>query len=298
MRFLFVDRILSLEPGGKTLGIKHVTPDDYYLTQDTATARRCFIPTLVGETVGQLAAWNAMVSCDFTKRPVAGLADFARLHRPVYVGETLILSSELTKVDEAMVQYTAEARVGDALVFELSALGPMLPMEDFIDHALVQQQFEELNRPGELCDAFLSDPLEEASFSIDPRVTALVHFDRVLTHEPGVSITAEKRITRAAAYFPDHFPKKPVLPMTILLECIMNLGRAFTHEAGFDAVYHVREMRRIKMNDFVAPGDNLTTQMTVKSHKDGVLVLLCRVSRFEKRVCLLELVMSVEGANL
>jgi 3-hydroxymyristoyl/3-hydroxydecanoyl-(acyl carrier protein) dehydratase len=290
MSFLFVDRITLLEPGVKTLGIKHVTPNDYYLVADK-TNRRCFVPALVGETVGQLAAWNVMVSCDFTKRPVAGIAEFARLHRPVYVGETLRLSSVLKNLDDSMVQYTAEAHVGNEMVFELSALGPLLPMEDFIDKDTVRAQFDALHHPGDIPET-LPFSESDADTQINPCVTSLVQFDKVLEHTPGVLISAEKHITRAAPYFQDHFPKKPVLPMTILLECIMNLGRTFTNEAGFDKPYSVQEMRRIKMNDFVIPGDVLTTDLSIKSHKEGVLVLKCRVSRLEKRVCLLELVMS------
>lgn len=286
MRFLFVDRITSFEPGGKTEGIKYVTADDYYLVPDE-TNRRCFLPALVGETVGQLAAWNVMVSCDFTKRPVAGIVERARLHRPVYVGETLLLSSTLKKLDDTMVQYVAEAHVGDDIVFELSALGPLLPMDDFIDLDVVRAQFNALNQPKEQPETTRTSTLLP-----DPHILSLVQFDKILVHEPGVILSAEKHITQTAPYFQDHFPKKPVLPMTILLECVMNLGRKFTAEAGFDKPYIVQEMRRIKMNDFVVPGDILTTDLSVKSHEDGVLVLKCRVNRFEKRVCLLELVMS------
>lgn len=292
MHFLFVDAITSFELGGKTEGIKHVTPDDYYLLSDEA-GRRYFVPTLVGETVGQLAAWNVMASCDFTKRPVAGIAERARLHRPVYVGETLLLSSELKKLDDTMVQYVARAHVGDDVVFELSALGPLLPMDDFIEQSVVRAQFDALNQPSEVpLSDYASSPLDESNVPSNPRVAALVQFDRIISHTPGESICAEKRITRAAPYFADHFPKKPVLPMTILLECIMNLGRKFTKAAGFEKPYHVQEMRRIKMNDFVLPGNILTTELSIKSHEAGVLVLKCRVSRAEKRVCILELVMS------
>jgi 3-hydroxymyristoyl/3-hydroxydecanoyl-(acyl carrier protein) dehydratase len=292
MHFLFVDCITSFELGGKTQGIKHVTPDDYYLLSD-ASMRRYFVPALVGETVGQLAAWNVMANCDFTKRPVAGIAERARLHRPVYVGETLLLSSDLKKLDDTMVQYIAEAYVGDEVVFELSALGPLLPMEDFIDRDVVRAQFDALNQPSEIpASSYASKPLLESNIPANPRVDALVQFDSILSHTPGESIRAEKRITRAAPYFQDHFPRKPVLPMTILLECVMNLGRKFTREAGFEKTYDVQEMRRIKMNDFVLPGNIVKADLSIKSHKDGVLVLKCRVSRFEKRVCVLELVMS------
>ena len=292
MRFLFVDRILALTPGGVTQGIKHVTPDDYYLCLDEQN-RRCFVPSLVGETVGQLAAWNVMLSNNFTKRPVAGIAECATLHRPVYVGETLQIETTLDALDDSAVQYHGTARVGDEVVFELTgALGPLLPMEDFIDASVVRAQFDELNRPGELLDEhILRAPLLESTIDQLHHVNSHVQFDRVLEHEPGVQMTAEKCITRAAPYFPDHFPSKPVLPMTILLECVMNLGQHFVEQSAFDKAYRVQYMRRIKMSDFVAPGAVLTAILKFKSQKDGELVLTCRVNSFGKRVCLLELVM-------
>jgi 3-hydroxymyristoyl/3-hydroxydecanoyl-(acyl carrier protein) dehydratase len=296
MRFLFVDRILALTPGGVTQGIKHVTPDDYYLCLDEQN-RRYFVPSLVGETVGQLAAWNVMLSNDFTKRPVAGIAECATLHRPVYVGETLQLETTLDALDDSAVQYHGTARVGDEVVFELTgALGPLLPMEDFIDADVVRAQFDELNRPGELLEEHaLRAPLLESTIDKLHHVNGCVQFDRVLEHDPGVQMTVEKCITRAAPYFPDHFPNKPVLPMTILLECVMNLGRHFVAQSVFDKAYRVQYMRRIKMNDFVAPGSVLTAILKLKFQKDDKLVLTCRVNSFGKRVCLLELVMIEVG---
>lgn len=298
MRFLFVDRILALTPGGVTRGIKHVTPDDYYLCLDEQS-RRYFVPALVGETVGQLAAWNVMLSNDFTKRPVAGIAARATLHRPVYVGETLQLETHVDSLDEQAVQYHGTARVGDEVVFELTgALGPLLPMDDFIDTDLVRVQFDELNQLGECSgENSLRTPLFESAADKLHHVNTLVQFDRILEHEPGVQITAEKCITRAAPYFPDHFPKKPVLPMTMLLECVMNLGRRFVEQSAFDRAYRVQCMRRIKMNDFVAPGSVLTAVLKLKAQKDAELVLTCRVNNFAKRVCLLELVMVEVGAK-
>lgn len=295
MRFLFVDSITHLIPGSKTLGMKHVTPQDDYLIPDVSSGKLCFVPALVGETVGQLAAWNAMVSCDFKKRPVAGIAERAVLHRPVYVGETLSLHSEIQKLDESMIQYVGEARVGDELVFELSALGPMLPMTDFIDESLVRHQFESIDSSGGIQKPRLPDSAADITYAHPESVAKLVHFDRVMTHEEGVSITAEKYIAPDAPYFHDHFPRKPVLPMTILLECIMNLADTFVRAAHVDNTYIVQEMRRIKMNDFVLPGDILTTELSLKSHQHNQLVLKCRVSRSGKRVCLLEVLMVPRG---
>lgn len=297
MRFLFVDRILQLSPGEIVRGIKQVTRDDAYLCQNEER-RLCFIPSLVGETLGQLAAWNVMFSNDFTLRPVAGIVSSARLHRPAYVGETLLLESVIDALDDQAVQYHSAAYVGDELVFSIEgALGPLLPMTDFIDDIEVRRQFNEVYRPGDW-PQFSS--LEIGAELIAERNTSYhfpqLLFDRILSSEPGVSLCAEKRISRAAPYFPDHFPNKPVLPMTVLLECKLNLAREFLARAGFDVAYQVSELRKIKMNEFVQPGELLITNLKVKKQDKEELVLNYRSEVDGKRVCVVDVVMTAKGA--
>lgn len=296
MRFLFVDRILQLVPGELVRGIKHVTRDDPYLHQDFQ-GRFCFASSLIGESLGQLAAWNVMVANDFSHRPVAGVVASARLHRPVYVGETLLLESFIDCLDERAVQYHSIARVGNETVFTVDgALGPLLPMSQFIGDEEVRRQFAEINRPGDwsvvsqiLPQQPMISPLEFASAHVP------MLFDRVLHSEPGVSITAEKRITRSAPYFPDHFPSNPVLPMTVLLECKLNLARLFLDTAAFSTSYDISELRKIKMNGFVSPGDCLHSYVHVLQRDESELILRFRSEVDGKRVCVLDVVMKAKG---
>ncbi|TAL59421.1 MAG: hydroxymyristoyl-ACP dehydratase, partial [Legionella sp.] len=225
MRFLFVDRIVEMTPNSWVRGLKHVTRDDPYLTVD-AHGRPCFISSLIGETLGQLAAWNVMHHNDFQKRPVAGIVSCARLHRPAYVGETLLLESHIDVVDEHSVEYHSIARIGDETVFSIEgAIGPLLPMNDFISSEEIQRQFTEIYRPGDWSTLSQNSQSAQDILPVGQRPTAApMLFDRILSCVPGETLTAEKRITRAAPYFPDHFPNKPVLPLTVLLECKLNLA--------------------------------------------------------------------------
>ncbi|KTD19163.1 (3R)-hydroxymyristoyl-ACP dehydratase [Legionella lansingensis] len=331
MRFLFVDRILQLTPGEVIRGVKHITREDTYLCPDDSN-RLCFAPSLIGETLGQLAAWNVMAFNDFTLRPVAGVVASARLHRSVYIGETLELESFIERLDESAVLYNSVARVGDEVVFNIDgALGPLLPMTEFIDEKEVRQQFSEINRPGEwpvkTTSVNLKNVLERvdncstmptcrglSTASMDPanksrdvglemtcqqtlwdeaaRPLPVFSFDRIVASEPGVSLSAEKRITRAAPYFPDHFPKKPVLPMTVLLECKLNLAREFIARAPFSIDYTVSELRKIKMTDFIQPGDIILCDLKVKEQNEQQLILNYRSEVNGKRVCILDVVMT------
>lgn len=287
MRFLFVDRVLHSVKGEWIQGIKHITPDDYYLTL-TDSGMHQFMPSLIGETLGQLAAWNVMDAIDFAKRPVAGVVANVTVHRPAYVGETLFLESYIDSLDDVAVQYHSVARVDEDIVFTIDgALGPLLPMDDFIGQGEVRRQFAEINRP-------IASPLVPLEhFECIPSVRSLnvftPSFDAILTSEPGVQLSAIKRISRSSPYFADHFPNKPVLPMTVLLECKLNLASEFIKRAQFKQSYQVKEMRRIKMNEFVYPGDVVNCQVSVKRQDDNELVLSFRSEVDGKRVCVMEL---------
>lgn len=245
------------------------------------------MPALIGETLGQLTAWAVMAKTDFCLRPVAGVVASVEMHRAAYVGETLELESWIDALDDAAVQYHGEVRVGSEIVFRLDgALGPMLPMEDFIDPAVVRRQFAEIDRPGIWPYSASQPPL--LPFADRTRHHAL-QFDYVTTQEPGVCISAVKHVTRAAPYFPDHFPNKPVLPLTVLLECTMNLAKTFLTHAGLSDTYHIRSLRKIKMSGFVYPGDVVTCDVTVKNQDTQALTLRCTAMVAGKRICGLEI---------
>lgn len=295
MRFLFVDRILQLSPGELVRGIKHITRDDAYLCHNEK-GKLCFIPSLIGETLGQLAAWNVMAANDFTLRPVAGVVASARLHRPAYLGETLLLESVIESLDEKAVQYRSVARVGRDVVFSVDgALGPLLPMTDFIDKHEIRRQFAEINRPGDWPQSQAIEPELELISPPESTLIPALLFDRILASEPGVSLTAEKCITRAAPYFPDHFPNKPVLPMTVLLECKLNLAREFMAHAPFGSSYQISELRKIKMSEFIYPGDVVVCYVKVKQQDAQQLILNYRSEVDGKRVCVLDVVMIAKG---
>ena len=297
MRFLFVDRIIEQIPGQVSRGIKHITPDDHFLYPEDS-GQASFIPSLIGETLGQLAAWNVMAFNDFTARPVAGIVDSVVVHRQALLGETLLLESFIEAVDEQAVQYNSHAYVGDALVLEVKgAIGPLLPMNDFIARAQVVQQFKEIDRPEDW-QAVKTHYIQEAAetaLDLDLCAPPSLFFDQILAFEPGDYLTATKKISRAAGYFADHFPNKPVLPMTILLECKINLAKAFIEESGFEACYEFQSFRKIKMNEFVYPGDQVLCQLKLGKKTEQTISITFRSTVNQKRVCVAEAIFSLRS---
>src|SRR3990167_3678192 len=146
MRFLFVDRIIKLNEGKSICGIKNITHDDAFL--DNSFSKPNFYFSIVGETLGQLAAWNIMQHSDFKLRPVAGIFASIRFYRPAFVGETLFLEANIDSLQENAANYHGKAYVNGELVLSLdNALAPMLRMETFIDSILVRYQFNQIYRP-------------------------------------------------------------------------------------------------------------------------------------------------------
>lgn len=302
MCFLFVDRIVTTIPGKLIHGVKHVTWDDAYLSYDLE-GQISFAPSLIGETLGQLAAWNVMAYHDFTLRPVAGIVASACLLRSVRPGETLLLESVIDELDDAVVRYHSIARVGQEPVFIVDgAIGPLLPMTNFIDVDVVRRQFNEINRPGDW-DAVVESASSQRSLinkDLSFKTANLsMRFDHIYEIESGHHWTAEKLVSRTAAYFPDHFPNNPVLPMTVLLECQLNLAHEFASELvkqpGSRGNYQVCELRRVKMNDFIHPGDVVICHLKLKRHDNDELVLSCQSLVDGKRVCVVEIVMAAVG---
>ena len=291
MRFLFVDQILNKESGRKISGVKHITPDDSFLCKSTVIDSFYFIPSLIGETIGQLAAWLVMEEIDFTLRPVAGVVAEARMMQPAYVGQTLFLECEIDALDDIAVEYHGQASVNGQVVFTVNgAIGPMLPMEQFIDKELVKQQFIEIYRPSaEDISTYYSPPIMRHSCQ-----EYFMQFDQVTEVKQQHSCKALKKISRSGLYFQDHFPNKPVLPLTMLLECKRRLAEEFLDCSGWQDKYTLVSMEKIKMSDFVQPGDIIQTELIVKRENAQELVLHLRTFLANKRVCVVDLVYQAE----
>ncbi len=320
MNFLFVDRIIHLEPGKSVRGIKHVTADDTYLTIGR-NGNSALMSSIIGEALGQLGAWNVMQTVNFTARPVAGCVSGVTIYDDAYLGDTIFLETIIDSLDDKAVEYHSVAKVRDKIILTIDhALGPMLPMQDFIDPALAKKQFQQINRPGDFAELPLplnqhlsakdywikkechpresGDPGIFAN-TLDSRVRgnddAVVNYDHILDWQSGKKIIAQKNISGLAPYFVDHFPNKPVLPLTMLLSSHINLARQFIAEmlpAETARQFHLQSFRRVKMSDFVQPGDVLITTMTLKQQTINELIFNFQSEVTNKRVCIVEAVFS------
>ena len=301
MSFLFVDRILRMDEGRFIQGVKQVTPSDSYLcsSQKKTHSELVLMTSVIGEILGQLGAWCVMHANQFTGRPVAGVVSAVHVHDEARVGETLLLETTIDSLDEAVVQYHAIATVEKRPIFTIeNALGPILPMGDFIDPEEAKRQFHKIYRPGEMLTYTESSStvMAEGHQSVEhlgsyrgPFNRVHVAFDTILSWVPGESVVAKKSLSLSEPYLVDHFPRKPVLPLTILLQAKLMLATHFLRESFEDGQYFEPvTVQKVKMNEFVQPGDSVITKMRLKEKTEERAVIAYHSEVAGKRVCVAE----------
>src|ERR1700722_2822043 len=91
--------------------------------------------------------------------------------------------------------------------------------------------------------------------------------DRILSLEPGRSITAIKNVSAAEEYLADHFPGYPVLPGVMMREFLVQTGawRMRSTENFRYSTILLKQAKALKYNNFVQPGQTLTVTATVHS---------------------------------
>ncbi len=287
MSFLFVDTAFNTDTSALITGQKVIHAEEPYLITN-AFGQTIFMPSLLGETIGQLAAWAVMNALDFTKRPVAGVVSQVNIMGEVKPGDVVSLEANIDKLDALAVEYHGCARVGDKKVFEIvNALGPLMPMADFIDKEVVIEQYHAVTegmRPSN----------QEEYQPLKPFGLALTQFDNLIEYHQD-AVIATKDIKKEAPYFSDHFPLKPVLPLTLLLQSKLNLMATHVKEFYGDD-YRSVSVRKIKMSRFVVPGERVETRMNLKKASKSKLIYSFKSYVGEQRVCVCEAIFAKGAA--
>lgn len=258
--FSFVDRI---QPGASGMRIRGSYRIPGALTE--------FPSSLVAESVGQLAAWAAMVAVDFRTRPVAGIASRVQMSGSAHPGQTLELSAVLESVDDEAIGYGASASVDGMEILRLEhCVGPMMPVEEFDDPQLLRARFALLCEAGATPDAFGGVPV--------------MMLNRT-GGEPGQVARATLQVPAAAPLFADHFPRKPVFPGSLLMHHQLQLAAALAAEIPppNGAAWSLREIADMKLRSFIPPGSQLELEVKLLG-RGGQTAELALEGRREQRL--------------
>lgn len=277
MSFLFVDRILTLEPGKETTGFKKVTLKDKYLTPN-ANGKLALFPCVIGEALGQLCSWNVLKTCDFNFRPVGGVIQEIEMFADAYVGDMIFLESHIEKLDNEMVSFSGQASVdGKILLTVKNSLAPLLPLQEFNSLQQVKKDFNTLSQSDSTNNS-LNDEV-----GIHDEIYK-VGYDAILSAQPNQEIVAKKNISSTAPYFLTHFPNKPVFPLSLLMEYNIQLAHSLiTNFAG-----RVLALRKVKIGNFIFPGDTLVTRVSLKKQIENRYFVHLHNEVDNKRICVAE----------
>lgn len=128
--FLLVDRVVSLEPGTRVVGLKHVTMDAAFL-QGHFPSYPVMPGVLIVEALAQTGAVLVMHDpASAGKLPFFARIDNCRFRQQVRPGDTLRLEVEVTSFRRGVGKAHGRALVDDSLVCEADltfALGPAAP---------------------------------------------------------------------------------------------------------------------------------------------------------------------------
>lgn len=96
--------------------------------------------------------------------------------------------------------------------------------------------------------------------------------DRITELSPHKSVTAVKNLSLAEEYLADHFPGFPVMPGVLMLEALVQSGAWLIRQSEDFAhsTILLKEVRAIRYNAFVAPGNSLIVQMNVKKQSGTI----------------------------
>ena len=239
--FSFVDRITSIGSSGQIKGSFLIPAHLEFFPQ-----------SLVAEAIGQLAAWYAMSSLNFERRPVAALAGATKYHSEARPGERLNLEAIIESCDSESVSYSGVATAGERLILELAdCSGAMLPQQEFDDPETIGQQFKLLETTGAK-----ENRLAQAPCILPTDLKS----DALGTLEGSLIIPSQ------ADFFADHFPNKPVFPATLLMHALSSmvieqincspLPNQPTNKFNQPQLA-ISSMARVKVRSWIAPGDQV-----------------------------------------
>jgi len=229
---------------------------------------------LIAEAVGQLAGWIAMVQTDFRCRAVAALVGSLAFPGVPPRRGVLELAVDVDRMDRRAVLYHGTVRGEAGTCGELRrCLGPFLQMDELDDPQRVRTLYESLRGDAPLALWSAADLLPHVTLTA-PAASAA----------GGLIATLE--VPAVAPFFADHFPRRPVLPATMLVQAMCDLAA----EAAAPALGRVAsqvaitEVRDIKVRSFTAPGERLSVEAHCESSESGRATVGLVASNGDRRI--------------
>jgi 3-hydroxyacyl-[acyl-carrier-protein] dehydratase len=90
--------------------------------------------------------------------------------------------------------------------------------------------------------------------------------DRIVELESGKRATGIKNVTMSEDFLAHHFPDRPIMPGTLIIESLVQLADWMVREStGFSQIGLATEFGRLKFRRVVRPGDQLRLEVEAAS---------------------------------
>ncbi|MDR1490460.1 MAG: 3-hydroxyacyl-ACP dehydratase FabZ [Desulfovibrio sp.] len=96
--------------------------------------------------------------------------------------------------------------------------------------------------------------------------------DRIVSIEPGHSVTAYKNVSINEPFFQGHFPGQPIMPGVLIIEALAQAGaflivRHLDPEQVKNSLFLFTGMDNVRFRRIVVPGDRLDLECVLLRHK-------------------------------
>ena len=113
--------------------------------------------------------------------------------------------------------------------------------------------------------------------------------DRVLTVQPGKSLTALKNVSINEPFFQGHFPQRPILPGVLIIEAMAQATGILAfitdqRRADDGIMYYLAGIDNARFKRPVVPGDQLHIEVTMQRSRRGIAVFHGQAKVAEKMV--------------
>lgn len=291
MRFLFVDRILELEKGKYATGIKNVSFSDEYLVNIVPNFPS--LPrSLTVESIAQLISWLVIFSKDFSVKPIAVMTDNIKISGDAIPGDQMFIKVAIKSIHENEALCDGTIEVDGKIITELNhGVCAFIPMKELEDVSVVKDRAFSLAGKRSLLE-FLDN--SEQSLKKTEKFNNDNHFklnlvDKILDIEIGKHIQGVKNLTMTEDFIVDHFPKRHVMPGTMIIESLIQLSEKLLIETvkaktGRNIRVLIKESRKIKFRQYVKPGDQMLLDVNLINLQDNTAIIKGKVTVREKLV--------------
>lgn len=99
--------------------------------------------------------------------------------------------------------------------------------------------------------------------------------DRVLSCEPGQSLTGLKNVSFNEPFFQGHFPQRPIMPGVLILEALAQATgilafKTEEHIPDENSLYYFVGIDNARFKRPVCPGDQLILEVILQRNKRGI----------------------------